>query len=489
MGPVTPLLLMLCLILAQLLNPARGTCTFNYSDALSKCILFFEGQRSGKLPPDQRLTWRGDSALLDGSDYNVDLVGGYYDAGDNVKFGFPMAFTLTVLSWGTLENTPTFAAVGELENVRAAIKWGTDYLLKASAQPMRLWVQVGNARADHECWERPESMDTPRTAFQINASNPGTEVAAETAAALASASLVFQMHDAEYSALLLDRATMLFQFADLNRASFTDECPFYCTYSGYDDELLWAASWLWKASNDSSYLRYIQNALQTSRGTMEFSWDDKFAGLAVLLSKMYFEGEDSLKVAKWRADGFMCVNLPGNPMTRVTRTPGGLLYMRPGANTQYASGAAFLAGLYSSYLLQNNQTVIITCGNKEYSAKDLLDFAQGQVDYVLGRNPLGMSYMVGFGSSYPLQVHHRGASIQASGSSSSVDTRLQCGEGFNTWFNRAAPNPNLLMGAIVGGPDSHDAFNDVRSNSVQLEPTTYTNALFAGALARLITSC
>eukprot|EP00250_Pteridium_aquilinum_P020053 c24683_g1_i8 orf=162-929(+) len=251
MGPVTPLLLMLCLILAQLLNPARGTCTFNYSDALSKCILFFEGQRSGKLPPDQRLTWRGDSALLDGSDYNVDLVGGYYDAGDNVKFGFPMAFTLTVLSWGTLENTPTFAAVGELENVRAAIKWGTDYLLKASAQPMRLWVQVhlschhqhltyykrkvGNARADHECWERPESMDTPRTAFQINASNPGTEVAAETAAALASASLVFQMHDAEYSALLLDRATMLFQFADLNRASFTDECPFYCTYSGYDE--------------------------------------------------------------------------------------------------------------------------------------------------------------------------------------------------------------------------------------------------------------
>ncbi|KAL4564621.1 hypothetical protein LXL04_028687 [Taraxacum kok-saghyz] len=28
----------------------------------------------------------------------VDLVGGYYDAGDNVKFGFPMAFTTTMLS-------------------------------------------------------------------------------------------------------------------------------------------------------------------------------------------------------------------------------------------------------------------------------------------------------------------------------------------------------------------------------------------------------
>lgn len=43
----------------------------NYGDALTKSILFFEGQRSGKLPPTQRLTWRRDSALNDGSDANV----------------------------------------------------------------------------------------------------------------------------------------------------------------------------------------------------------------------------------------------------------------------------------------------------------------------------------------------------------------------------------------------------------------------------------
>lgn len=42
-----------------------------YSDALEKSILFFEGQRSGKLPPDQRLRWRGDSGLSDGSTYHV----------------------------------------------------------------------------------------------------------------------------------------------------------------------------------------------------------------------------------------------------------------------------------------------------------------------------------------------------------------------------------------------------------------------------------
>jgi len=50
-------------------SPGNGNQ--DYKDALSKSILFFEGQRSGILPPDQRLTWRKDSALKDGSDQNV----------------------------------------------------------------------------------------------------------------------------------------------------------------------------------------------------------------------------------------------------------------------------------------------------------------------------------------------------------------------------------------------------------------------------------
>ena len=43
----------------------------NYADALSKSILFFNGQRSGKLPSFQRMTWRKDSALHDGGDVQV----------------------------------------------------------------------------------------------------------------------------------------------------------------------------------------------------------------------------------------------------------------------------------------------------------------------------------------------------------------------------------------------------------------------------------
>lgn len=62
----------LCLaLLAMLCISCHAFTTKDYSDALEKSILFFEGQRSGKLPPTQRLTWRGDSGLSDGSSYHV----------------------------------------------------------------------------------------------------------------------------------------------------------------------------------------------------------------------------------------------------------------------------------------------------------------------------------------------------------------------------------------------------------------------------------
>ena len=36
-------------------------------------MLYFEGQRSGKLPQNQRVKWRADSALKDGQDAGVNI--------------------------------------------------------------------------------------------------------------------------------------------------------------------------------------------------------------------------------------------------------------------------------------------------------------------------------------------------------------------------------------------------------------------------------
>ena len=70
------------------------------------------------------------------------MVGGYYDAGDNVKFGLPMAFTVTMLSWGVIEYGEQIAAAGEYIHALEAIKWGTDYFIKAHPHPNVLWAQV-----------------------------------------------------------------------------------------------------------------------------------------------------------------------------------------------------------------------------------------------------------------------------------------------------------------------------------------------------------
>jgi hypothetical protein len=64
-----------CLFLALLVGMLHFEATvatgFNYGDALDKSLMFFEAQRSGKLPSTQRVPWRADSGLKDGFSQGV----------------------------------------------------------------------------------------------------------------------------------------------------------------------------------------------------------------------------------------------------------------------------------------------------------------------------------------------------------------------------------------------------------------------------------
>lgn len=153
-----------------------------------------------------------------------------------------------------------------------------------------VWFKVGDPELDHNCWERPETMSEKRPLTQINASFPGTEVAAETAAAMASASLVFRKINSTYSNLLLIHARHLFMFADTYRGSYSVSVPQvqkYYNSTGYEDELLWAATWLYHATRDRSYLEYVTEmngqAFANWGNPSWFSWDDKHAGLHVYI--------------------------------------------------------------------------------------------------------------------------------------------------------------------------------------------------------------
>lgn len=51
----------------------------DYAKVIELSLLFYEAQRSGHLTKDNRIHWRGDSAINDRGHNGEDLTGGYYD--------------------------------------------------------------------------------------------------------------------------------------------------------------------------------------------------------------------------------------------------------------------------------------------------------------------------------------------------------------------------------------------------------------------------
>lgn len=89
--------------------------------------------------------------------------------------------------------------------------------------------------------------------------------------------------------------------------------------------------------------------------------------------------------------------------------------------------------------------------------------------------------MVGYGTKFPQKIHHRGSSLPSLKDSPQP---IACGAGFQ-YLHKAEPNPNILVGAIVGGPDQFDNYKDERDNYLQAEPSTYINAPLVGTLLHL----
>ncbi|KAJ8538281.1 hypothetical protein K7X08_014821 [Anisodus acutangulus] len=420
-----------------------------------------------------------------------DLSKGMYDAGDHMKFNFPMAYTATVLSWTILEYGDQMKVVNQLEPAQDSLKWITDYLINSHPKDNVLYIQVGDPDADHKCWDRPEDTTEARPLIQINTRVSGTEVAAETAAAMAAASLVFKSSDSTYSSDLLKHAKQLFTFADKYRGSYSENIPEVATYynsTGCGDELLWAATWLYHATGDQTYYDYATGKNADSFGNFGnptwFSWDNKLAGTQVLLSRVSFfnskaSNSDTLQEYRKTAEAVMCGLLPKSPTATSSRTDSGLIWISEWNALKHPVASAFLAVLYSDYML-TSRSAKITCNGDSYAASDLRKFAISQTDYVLGDNPSKMSYLVGYGDNYPQYVHHRGASIPK-------DADVSCKDGWK-YLDSKEPNPNVATGALVGGPFLNETYIDSRNNSMQAEPTTYNSSVLVGLLSGLVTT-
>mgnify|MGYP004446524931 CR=1 FL=1 len=91
-----------------------------------------------------------------GADVGLDLTGGYYDAGDNVKFNFPGAASMTLLAWIGIEFEKGYKTANQWKYLLDTVKWGTDYFIKCHSGKDELYVQVGDGILDHSFWFPPE---------------------------------------------------------------------------------------------------------------------------------------------------------------------------------------------------------------------------------------------------------------------------------------------------------------------------------------------
>ncbi|MEY2834120.1 MAG: hypothetical protein RLZZ574_3380 [Cyanobacteriota bacterium] len=437
-------------------QPVEQKGQFSYGEALQKNFLFLEANRSGALPADNRLEWRSDSTMNDGKDVGRDLAGGYFDAGDHIKFIQPMAFSSTMLAWGGADYKEAYAQSGQLDELLEAVKWGTDWFLKAhemdsSGKTERLWVQVGDQN-DHNYWVSPEEIEskTARPSFAIDPTRPGSDAAAGTASAPASAAVLFRGTDDAYADELVKNAEALYEFAETYKGKYSDSVPqaspFYTSWSGYNDELALGGAWLYRATGDSKYLSKAENYFKNDVGGLgdwSYAADDHSYAAATLLAK---ESGDSF--FKEQTKNWLDTWVEGRGSVKYTS--GGFAHRANWASVPLTMSTAFAAQWYNDNVEENSK----------YS-----DFAHKQVDYVLGDNPRNFSYVVGFGDNYAQRTHHRG----------SADTAPLDGSD--------RPNDHLLYGAIVGGPGAVDDFshNDRRNDWVTNEVGTGYNAPFASA--------
>jgi endoglucanase len=457
-------------ILLALFTPAVFAQTFNYGEALQKSLYFYEAQRSGDLPASNRVNWRGDSGMTDGADVGRDLTGGWYDAGDHVKFGLPMAASATMLAWGIVDYRSAYTSTGQLNTALDQLRWATDYFIKAHPSANELYGQVGNGGLDHAWWGPAEVMQMSRPAYRVTTACPGSDLAGETAAALAAASIAFRPTDTAYANTLLTHARQLYSFADTYRGKYsdciTDAAGYYNSWSGYNDELVWGAIWLYRATNEQafldkaqSYYANLSNQQQTSIKSYKWTiaWDDKSYGAYVLLAKLTGAANYHADAQRWLNWWTVGGTAHGADGTRVNYSPGGQAVLDQWGSLRYAANTSFAALVYSD---------AITDATLKARYKD---FAKRQIDYALGQNPRNSSYVVGFGANPPKNPHHRTA--------------------HGSWTDQLTfpvESRHVLYGALVGGPSSaNDQYTDDRGNFVNNEVATDYNAGFTGALARL----
>jgi len=314
---------------------------------------------------------------------HFDLTGGWMDAGDPDKWVFTTGFATWALEIAA-RMEPTIAGI-QLQ-ADTGIKW----LLKMHPKGTTLFVgQVGNAayERDHFGFRNPADDELPgadphvsnRPAYETRRS----DVAGKAAAALALAST---LPTGESSADELQTAQEWYAMGKASQTATNDpscnDSEDTCTYDDNEwvDDMALAGVELYNATGTQSYLddaySYLQQARSTDVGAGPDAYTtDPFAAaeLCGALGGLGFGTNDQLQAS--------CGALAEDAGIAAGRARNAFLRASENSISTSCRGAA--EGIVA---LAADRALVATTGA----------IAANERDYLLGRNPWGLSFVVGF---------------------------------------------------------------------------------------------
>jgi len=475
---------------------AQASDQYNYAEALQKALYFYEGQRSGPQTPSNptRIEWRGPSHLNDGQhgNVNVDMSGGWYDAGDVMKWPETNAFAASTLAWSGVEYRDGYINSNQMQYLKSNLKWVNDWFLKIfhytdinNINTYKVYFESGSKNIDHGYWVPDETFEVvqpSRLLWYADKDAPAVSFVAGIAGAMASSSVVFRENgDATYANQLLTAAEKLHNFAYTNRAhasrlkkkdsmgNIVDiNSPFTASGSsthyegdrGANSKLVWTALWLHQARKalDPNYGdAYLNQAISLAGNLLNigFGYTDYSLADYILLAKL-------TNTASYKTS----VQNKLDQIVGAAMTPGGLSkWGQDFATLRHVNNAAFPMFVYADWLPSGEL-------KDKYTS-----WAKSQLDYALGSNPHDRSYLTGFqppGKSVVTAIHHGTAQGTWAGWEHNMFTRPE-------WNLRAR---HTLYGALLGGPNWNEEYlphGGFSMNEVALD----FNAGITGNLARM----
>ncbi len=354
-----------------------------FNQVVDSLILFYRAQRCGPTNPILHKPCHLSDAtkLIENSDTlsGVDVTGGWHDAGDYIKFLSTSAYTTYMLMFAYEFDKNKFGFDNNKNGVPDLLeeaKVGLDWLLRANYSSHKLITQVQDLRDHQVGWRLPENdtLRFDRPAFMGMGKNQIGLYSATMALGAKLWSSVFKSDD--FAQMCLNAAKNIYSVR--NYAEDIDSVQ-----SGfYQDKTFWGklalgAVELYLTTKEADYLRDAKTYADSAGSDYWWSWGD-INSLA------------DYKLAQ--IDSSYRVYLENNLKN----------FNNIKNSSPFNEGMAYSWGTTNSFLGIALQAILY---KKITKKTDFDSLAIYQRDFVLGRNPWGISFIYNIGTQFPKHLH------------------------------------------------------------------------------------